>query len=647
MSESDAARLAGLETEATARRENAADLWDRLWSKPESRDWRGVALARVYDRIVQLIPKASRADDFGGGVGALALRLLESREVLTRVIDHSEAALQRAAGADLGVIQLDLEAELTCQRFYFEAAKEDRWTLSTEVLEHLSVPARSRLLGLALHRWQSHKAGSFFTVPNNRLGPEEEPQHTIKWAAMEFLRLLRSYFGAACRVEVHGPYLLGICGPPALHKQTVSMCLPVKDEEADLEAVLASFRGFVDEIVVGIDPRSTDRTEEIARAYAEIVFELEDPTLRGDPGNPLHDPAVPETGVHFAWVRNQCIDHCSSGWIFMTEGHERLLAGGDLLLQLDSLIPEAIEVCYVTRRGYMQRWSYPWLHRNLPHLRYERSTHNVLVIPDSSPVAKVRPIETFHDRGHSNAEQRGKQRKTQNRKTLLDDWEIRGNPSSLFYFAQELRADNKASAAERFEEFLRESDAINGQMRYQARMILARLYSIDLAGEARKAWSEAKAKMDACDEEDKEQIDQDARAAVEEEKAAIENAVRTLHGCTEEDWSRTEHWLWLGDIASNAGQWEQAYQFYSYAGTQAGRIPFTVWWIDEPTYTYLPAQRLAITCGHLGLENEALVWAKRVVTLAPADAPAEFLAECHRNVELIEEVIGELAVAIT
>ena len=59
--------------DARARRENSADLWNRLWSAPESRDWREVALARVYDRIIRYVPDGSSVVDFGGGVGAFAL----------------------------------------------------------------------------------------------------------------------------------------------------------------------------------------------------------------------------------------------------------------------------------------------------------------------------------------------------------------------------------------------------------------------------------------------------------------------------------------------------------------------------------------------------------------------------------------------
>ena len=607
--------------DARARRENATDLWDRLWSEPESRDWRGVALRHVYDRVIRYIPKGSSVIDFGGGVGAFASKLLEARDgaVEVMVMDHSEAAIQIAREKALRARHVDLEDAASLHRAFVGIVDEDEGDgrppifVSTEVLEHLTQEARDRLLHHVT--CYSDEVSAFFTVPNNCLGPEVEPQHTIQFTAITFRRQLRKHFDDV-RVEVIGPYLLGVCGPAARVSVNVSMCLPVRDEERDLEAVLASFRGFVDEIVVGIDPRTEDGTRAIAEAYADVVFELVDPACQ-DATNPLHDPAVPPEGCHFSWVRNQCIARCSSPWVFMTEGHERLWQGADILLGLGELLPDA-DVAYVWRKGIGQRWLFPWLARQ--SFRYKRSTHNLVDMPEGTRRALLRGIVTFHDRHHENAEKRSVQRRAQNRKTLWDDWDLHGNPTSLFYFAQELRADDTEEAAERFEEFLEASQPEAGGMRYQARLILAKLYM----------------KLATEDSPDEAEVATDTLAQVRRDRCA-----EILHGCTGEDWSRTEHWLWLGDIAFSQGKLEEAYQFYSYCGVSAGTMPASVWWIDEATYLWLPAQRLAMTAGHLGRENEALVWAKRVLKLLPGDAPDETFEECQKNVDVIAEVIAE------
>ncbi|KKN85950.1 hypothetical protein LCGC14_0273620 [marine sediment metagenome] len=599
--------------EARARRENAADLWDRLWSEPESRDWREVALGKVYNRIISYVPKGASVIDFGGGVGAFGARLTAARDnaVDVLVLDHSRAAIDIARGKGLRADYVDLEDHNSVLDAVIDGTNEgelDPIWIATEVLEHLSVEGRARLLEhISCYR---DDAPGFFTVPNNCLGPEVEPQHTIQFTAMSFTRELREHFDHV-RVEVLGPYLLGIVGDPAKTTASVSMCLPVRDEEADLEAVLASFRGFVREIVVGVDPRTVDRTREIAALYADVVFELEDPTC-SDTTNPLHDPAVPETGCHFSWLRNQCIERCSSEWVFMTEGHERLWQGHDVLLGVGELLKEA-DVAYVWRRGKHQRWLFPWLARR--DLRYKRSTHNIVDIPEDARRALMRDIVTFHDRDHGNAEKRSVQRKEQNKKTLWDDWNLHGNPTSLFYFAQELKPDDPEGAVEHFEDFLSCTESPAGQMRYQARLILAKLY-LQLSGE---------------DSEDGHDVLASQR---------LDRCAEVLHGCSAEDWSRTEHWLWLGDLAFARDQFEMAYRFYGYSGLSAGTMPATVWWVDDATYLWLPAQRLAMTCGLLGREAEALVWARRVERLLPADASVECIEEAARNVEVIEEFIA-------
>jgi tetratricopeptide (TPR) repeat protein len=454
--------------------------------------------------------------------------------------------------------------------------------LATEVVEHLSATARDRVFALA----RDHAKFAVFSVPNNRLGPDEEPQHAIKFTALEFKRELERYFQHV-RVEVLGPYLLGVCGFDKGYR--LSVTLPVRDEARDLEPVLASFRGVADEIVIGVDPRTVDNTREIARAYAEVVFDLESP--EGPP-----DEFLGEGKFHFAHNRNQCIERCTGDWIFMTEGHERLISGQDTLLRLKELAPEAARVGLVLRTGNGQQWGFPWLFRRAPDLRFTRAVHNELDFPNGTFVVKLPEIRTLHDRHHERAAERAIQRKAQNRTRLLDDWLSRQSTHSLFYLAQEWRGYDSRRAFERLEEFLAVSN--NGVQRYQARLILAKERM--LAG--------------------------DARAARE-----------ILQGATTEDWSRTEHWLWLGDIAFNERKFEQAYRFYRYSATTIGEPPFTAWWIDLSSYQYLPAQRLAMVCGELGRPQEALHWARKATELLPDDSPQEAYAEAQKNIELLEE----------
>ena len=540
---------------------------------------------QVYRRVSELVRSNSVVSDIGGGQGDLADLLKKEKECDVTVYDHSGRAIQTAKTRGHKAQWIDLNTSVP-------TSTNGGWIVSTEVFEHLGSKARQSLLSWAATEAVNNGTGFLVSVPNNRLGPDEEPQHAVKFTAIEFLETLREHGPA--RVEAYGPYLLGIVGPAAEKSFTLSVTLPVRDEARDLEKVLASFRGVADEIVVGVDPRSKDRTRAIAEEYADVVFDLTE--LRGPPGQ-----EVPEGGFHFSHARNQCLDRCTGDWIFMTEGHERLATGMDTLLGLGDLMPEGAEVGYVWRRGESQQWGYPWLYKRSCGFRYERAIHNELKYPKGTSVVQLPQVVTLHERSKENAERRAIQRNLQNKSELFEDWQTNKNSSSLFYFAQEIRYDKPDEAIEKFREFLDVDDA-NGLSRYQARLELAKLL-----------------------------INKKDRAGARE----------VLVGATNDDWSRIEHHIWLGDLAFDEGQHEQALQFYRYAGTVCGEPPFSLYWIDIPSYTYLPAQRLAMCYGHLGRLKEALAWAKRVWELLPDDAPGPCFEESNANIGLLEEALSE------
>lgn len=566
--------------EEQARAANAPDLWDAIWKQEGEESWRREALSRVYSRITRLVPKGCRVLDVGGGQGLLGQRLASQAGCQVTVWDQSETACAGARFSGLRAVCVDLEAdhwpEVECDVI-----------VGTEILEHLSAIARVRLLRFAAGRGYD----IFFSVPNDRLGPEEESQHTVKYTAISFLRALRDWFPLA-RIEVLGPYLLGICDH--VTRSRISVTLPVRDEAVDLEATLASFRGVASDLVVGVDPRTVDNTREIAAKYADLVFELTTP-------EGLEADRVPDGGVHFSHVRNQCIDRCIGDWIFMTEGHERLVTGEDTLLAIDRVMPEAAKVGFVIRQGTGQQWAFPWLFRNDPRIRFKRATHNVLDYPEGTLIVKLPQVRTLHERASDRSAKRAGQRKVQNRKTLYEDWLVHGNENSLYYLGSEWREFDPSRAVERLRQFLA-LPAHNGPMRYQARLILA------------KTLVQAGKRDEARD---------------------------VLLGCVGDDWSRTEHWIWLGDLAFDDGRLEEAMQFYRYAGTMAGEPPFTLWWIDLAAYSYMPAQRLAMCYAALGRGEEALAWAKKVRDLLPDDAPLPMIDEAEKNLQILQEAMNE------
>lgn len=571
---------------------NAPEAWAGIWAAQRTRDWRMHAMLNVYNRIATLMPKAAHVVDLGGGVGDLAV-LLKSETRSVEVWEHNTPAIEECVLRGVPARLVDLNS----REYPSIDVQGDKPVVfvGTEMLEHLEDGTMDYLLSTA-----GHVGKAFFSVPNWVLPPEVEPQHKRMFSAISFKRELERYFKNV-RVEcidrapvgeqqtIHHYYLLGICGFPKTC--SLSVTFPARNEAADIERTLASFRGAADEMVIGIDPRSTDETEEIARRYAEQVFILDDPKGRGE---------EKAAEVHFADIRNQCIEHCSSEWIFMTEAHERLGKGLDTLLNLDRL-PKGTKLVFVFRTGQGQRWGFPWLIKNDPEIRYKRTTHNVVDYPEGTPAVRMSSIVTIHERSKDNAEARKVQRKVQNRKALFEDWLANDNEQSLYYFASELRDFSSDKAVERLEQLLNRPSKM-GAMRYQARLVLAKEYM---------------------------------------RRGEMGEARRVLLGCAGEDWSRGEHWLWLGDLAFDAGQLEEALQWYRYIGTMSGEPPWTIWWIDIDDYGHLGAQRLAMCYAALNRGPEALHWAKKALEMLPEEAPAAAREECERNIAHLEKALEE------
>jgi 2-polyprenyl-3-methyl-5-hydroxy-6-metoxy-1,4-benzoquinol methylase/tetratricopeptide (TPR) repeat protein len=587
--------------ERHARQMNSADLWDKLWVAEGDESWRKEALNRVYRHIERELPESCGVVDLGGGVGILADQLKEAKQACVCVCDISEEALALAGAKGHKIYHTDLEDDLQWRNVFrgHEISHEGKnnFLVATEVLEHLSETTRGQILNIASAQ---KYAGCFFSVPNNRLGPEEEPQHTIKFTAIQFKHYLGQFFEDVF-VEALGPFLLGVCGPIAHKPYRLSVTMPVRDEARDIEKVLASFRGVADEMVIGIDPRTKDNTFEIAERYADKVFLIDSPAGVGE-------EFQGEGKAHFSHCRNQCLDQCTGDWIFMTEGHERLIQGDMVLRHLDKVMPKQARVGFVFRNGGGQRWAFPWLFQRAPDIKFSRAVHNALSYPDGTYCVRLPQIHTYHERSQDNAHARAQQRNAQNRNTLLDDWRMNQNENSLFYLAQEWRQFNTDKALTRYEEFLARSH--NGPQRYQVQLVIAK------ESMGRYLLSKDKGEKRQC----------------------IERARRALFAATADDWSRTEHWLWLGDLANIDEAYEQAYKFYRYAATGINEAPFTVWWIDEAAYSYLPAQRLAMVCAELGNGEEALRWARSALELLPDDAPYEVVKESRQIIKELERL---------
>lgn len=102
--------------------------------------------------------------------------------------------------------------------------------------------------------------------------------------------------------------------------QTLSVCMIVKDAEADIKRCLDSVLPYAQEVVIGIDSATTDNTravvESISRANPLVAFCI------------FRLPVVTEIG--FAAARNETVKRVSCDWVMWIDSDEVLINGSRL-----------------------------------------------------------------------------------------------------------------------------------------------------------------------------------------------------------------------------------------------------------------------------------------------------------------------------
>jgi hypothetical protein len=156
----------------------------------------------------------------------------------------------------------------------------------------------------------------------------------------------------------------------------LSLCAIARDEEQFLAGLLGSVRDVVDEVVLGIDRRTTDYTRDIARLYDCRTFEFD-----------WHDS--------FADARNLTIERARSDWILVIDPDERLLPEGkrvlteflahldEVALHVDGFHTLIVETDLEGNELSPPERSSSRLFRNAPDLRYMGRVHEeIRWLPD-------------------------------------------------------------------------------------------------------------------------------------------------------------------------------------------------------------------------------------------------------------------------
>jgi GT2 family glycosyltransferase/Flp pilus assembly protein TadD len=201
----------------------------------------------------------------------------------------------------------------------------------------------------------------------------------------------------------------------------VSLCLIVRNEEANLPDCLGPAADLVDEIVV-VDTGSTDRTKDVARRYGARVFDF-----------PWCDS--------FAAARNHSLEHATGAWIFWLDADDRLdednrtklrrlLAG----LQEDNVAYAMKCHCLPDRvTGTATIVDHVRLFRSHPALRWQYRVHEQILPAIRRQGGQVRWTDVvIHHCGYQDPALRGRKLQRDLRLLHLENDERPDDPFTLF-----------------------------------------------------------------------------------------------------------------------------------------------------------------------------------------------------------------------
>jgi len=100
-------------------------------------------------------------------------------------------------------------------------------------------------------------------------------------------------------------------------QETLSVCMIAKDSEYTLGKTLKTIENIADEIIIGIDEKTTDETERVAKKFGAQTFKIKSPIEQG-----------------FDEARNQTIEKAVMDWILWIDSDETLEDSMNLLQHL-------------------------------------------------------------------------------------------------------------------------------------------------------------------------------------------------------------------------------------------------------------------------------------------------------------------------
>jgi tetratricopeptide (TPR) repeat protein len=216
--------------------------------------------------------------------------------------------------------------------------------------------------------------------------------------------------------------------PKEARRARISVCMIVKDEEANIGACLESLLDLADEIVV-VDTGSSDRTKEIAARYGVCLYEF-----------PWLDS--------FAAARNECIRKASGDWLFLYDADDRIDAENRAKLRaLFARLGDenAAYVMKIRSKTDPAGWSVRLLDqvrlfRNDPEVRWEYRVHEQILPAVTRCGGAARWTDVIIDHaGYQEPAQRRRKLERNLKLLLLEQKERPDDPFTLFNLGRTYR----------------------------------------------------------------------------------------------------------------------------------------------------------------------------------------------------------------
>ena len=203
----------------------------------------------------------------------------------------------------------------------------------------------------------------------------------------------------------------------------ISACMIVRDGEATLERALSSLKGYVDEIIIAVDSRTTDRTRDIIERHTPRIW---------CPTNPsIHPPDIKtfdyDWNEDFSQARNLVASKASHDWILVVDADDEMEAGKQQIFRDAVTKGDGVRVTVKTGSTSSVQSIRCY---NRKTAKYVYAVHEYLKFIEDNPepvVVDVPIIITHH--GHACIDQ--------GRNLRILKTQLEAYPRYLFYYARE------------------------------------------------------------------------------------------------------------------------------------------------------------------------------------------------------------------